>query len=75
MTIKKDKSVEWAGDVFTGQFGLNEKLLERPFNERQILHCLIEMTAMMTEIRDRIDKMEIDLDYHVYYAGDFKDIA
>jgi len=69
----KDKEAEWAGDVFARLNMYDNKMSERPFNEKLVLYCLIEMTAMMKEMKDRITKIEIDLDYHVYLADDFKD--
>ena len=75
MTIKDNERAEWAGDVLTRLNMYDNRISEKPFNERLVLYCLIEMTAMMKEMRDRIEKIEVDLDYHVYLADDFRDIA
>ena len=73
MKMRKDESAEWMGDVFARLNMYDNKMSERPFNEKLVLYCLIEMTAMMKEMKDRLTKIEIDLDYHVYLADDFKD--
>jgi hypothetical protein len=68
MSTRKDEEAEWAGDVFA-----RINMHDIRMSEKLVLYCLIEMTSVMKEMKDRITKIEIDLDYHVYLADDFKD--
>lgn len=73
MRTGKAEETEWAGDAYARLNLYDNKMSEKPFNEKLVLYCLVEITAMIREIKDRLTKIEVDLDYHVYLADDFKD--
>jgi hypothetical protein len=70
MTIKKDKSVEWAGEVLTGHEGFDYGPSGKPYTENQAMDSLTELTALVIELKAKVDRIENDLDYHVHLVGD-----
>jgi len=70
MTIDVEYKEALAGEVLTGLYGLDKVGVERPFDEKQLFHSLIELTDMIRELKAKIDKIEDDLDYHVHLVGD-----
>jgi hypothetical protein len=70
MTTDVEDEEALAGEVLTGHEGFDYRPSGRPDTEDQAMDSLIELTAMVIELREKIDMIENELDYHVHLVGD-----
>jgi hypothetical protein len=70
MTTDVEYKEALAGEVLTGNEGFDYRPSGEPFHERVMAESLIEMNAMIYALKLKIDKIEVDLDYHVHLVGD-----
>ena len=70
MAVDIEKEEARAGEVLAGLKGFDYRPSGEPFHERAMAESLIEMNSMIHDLKAKIDKIEVDLDYHVHLVGD-----
>jgi hypothetical protein len=69
MTTDIESKEARAGKVLTGLKGFDFGLSGTPYTASQTLDILRELEAMVIELKERIDKIENNLDFHVHLVG------
>jgi len=70
MNIEVENNEALAGEVLTGHEGFDYGPAGKPYTENQAMDSLTELTALVIELKAKIDRIENDLDYHVHLVGD-----
>ena len=70
MTTDVECKEALASEVLTGLKGFDYRPSGEPYHERAMAESLIEMNALIHDLKVKIEKIEVELDYHVHLVGD-----